>query len=404
MTIVLLHYSAPPVVGGVESVLAHQARLFAWHDHPVRILAGRGGPAVDGVPVVRLPELDSRHPKVLFVKRELDRGRVPALFAELRDRIADQLSAELADARVVIAHNVCSLHKNLALTAALHRLAVRRPPWRLVLWHHDLAWTTARYRHELHDGYPWDLLRTEWGGRHVAVSASRKSEVARLFGLDEDAVAVVPNGVDLEELLDLEPGTCRLVRRLGLLAAAPLLLLPVRITPRKNIELALKVLAALREQMPTARLVVTGPPGAHNPANARYLQRLKALRAELGLEDAAHFMVDDFGGPLSDRMVADLYRLADGVLLTSLEEGFGIPLLEAAVHRVPVFCSAISPLLDLGAQDVTYFDPQAEPADIANAIAEQLGASPTYCFAVRVRQELTWDRIFERYLEPLVAT
>lgn len=39
MNIVLVHYSAPPVVGGVESVLAHQARLMADAGHTVKIIA-----------------------------------------------------------------------------------------------------------------------------------------------------------------------------------------------------------------------------------------------------------------------------------------------------------------------------------------------------------------------------
>ena len=42
MNVAMLHYSAPPVVGGVESVLAHQAQLFNEAGHKVRVIAGRG--------------------------------------------------------------------------------------------------------------------------------------------------------------------------------------------------------------------------------------------------------------------------------------------------------------------------------------------------------------------------
>ena len=42
MQIALLHYSVPPVIGGVESVLAQQARLMADAGHNVRGIAGRG--------------------------------------------------------------------------------------------------------------------------------------------------------------------------------------------------------------------------------------------------------------------------------------------------------------------------------------------------------------------------
>lgn len=87
MNIALLHYSAPPIVGGVENVLAQQARLMQQAGHRVRILAARGDvqPGIDFVP---LPLIDSRHPRVLAVKAELDHGRVPIDFEPLADEMA----------------------------------------------------------------------------------------------------------------------------------------------------------------------------------------------------------------------------------------------------------------------------------------------------------------------------
>src|SRR4051812_40273851 len=113
--IALIHYAAPPVVGGVESVLAQHARLVARAGHEVVVLAGRGEAAAAGAPLLQLPLIDSRHPEVLAVKAELDRGKVPPSFGPLRDEILAALQPALAGVEVVIAHNVCSLNKNLAL-------------------------------------------------------------------------------------------------------------------------------------------------------------------------------------------------------------------------------------------------------------------------------------------------
>src|SRR5437868_43794 len=158
MHIALLHYSAPPVVGGVESVMGQQARLLARAGHTVTLMAGRGG-ALDGAAdFSAIPLLDSRHPRVLAVKSQLDAGRVTSDFTQLSAEIEAELLRELNGQDIVLAHNVCSLHKNLALTAALARLNGRPGFPRLILWHHDLAWTAAHYRAELHPGYPWDLL------------------------------------------------------------------------------------------------------------------------------------------------------------------------------------------------------------------------------------------------------
>jgi glycosyltransferase involved in cell wall biosynthesis len=273
--VALLHYSAPPIVGGVESVLGHHARLMADAGHQVRIVAGRGEQNDPRIPFLHLPLADSRHPQVLAIKAELDAGRIPPEFSELVDSLTANLNESLDDADVLLAHNVCSLNKNLALTAAVRNLA---DTLRVVLWHHDLAWTTPRYRAELHDGYPWDLLRQAWPGvKQVTISEMRQQELAELFQINKDDIAVVPNGVDVMAFHKLEKQTQEYVKQLDLLNASPLLLLPVRITPRKNIELALRACANLLDHFPDTKLVVTGPLGPHNPANVNTL-KLTAVR------------------------------------------------------------------------------------------------------------------------------
>ena len=410
MNVALLHYSASPVVGGVESVLSRQAQLLAQAGHSVTVIAGRGAALSSEIAFARLPLIDSRHPRVMAVKAELDAGRVPDDFEPLSAEIEASLAPRLATTEVLLAHNVCSLHKNLALTAALHRLNGRPRFPRLILWQHDLAWTAAHYRAELHDGYPWNLLRQDWpGAKQVVVSEARRQELAGLLGLQAELIQVVPNGVDAAHLLKLEDQTRALVAQLRLDTAAPLLLLPVRLTPRKNIELALRCLAELRRQpalagvsFEAASLLVTGPEGAHNPSNADYRQRLLALRDELGLGASAHFAIEHIQQPLPDAVVADFYRLADALILPSREEGFGIPMLEAGLARLPIFCSDIGPLRALGGMDATYFSPDAEPQAVAAAIAQRLTRDSAYRFAVRVRQEYSWERVYTTRIEPLL--
>ena len=274
MKLALLHYSVPPVVGGVETVLAQQARLMADAGHDVRVIAGRGGQFDPRVAFTSMPLADSRHADVLAVKAELDAGRVPAPFALLVETLRAELTCALAGVEVLIVHNVCSLNKNLALTAALYGLYDQEGAPRMILWHHDLAWTTPRYRSELHDGWPWDLLRTDWpAATQVVVSTLRQQELATLLRVPLERIRVVPNGLDVFTFLKLETQTADLVRRLNLLAAEPLLLLPVRITAGKNIELAVRVVASLRSRFSNPVLVVTGPLGPHNPANAAYFAR-----------------------------------------------------------------------------------------------------------------------------------
>ncbi|HLA06820.1 MAG TPA: glycosyltransferase family 4 protein [Anaerolineales bacterium] len=404
MNIALLHYSVPPIVGGVEGVIAHHARLMTENGHSVRLIAARGEAPNERIPLFAIPLADSLHERVAKMKEQLDRGEVTGDFESLRDDLAGQLQDALSGVDVLIAHNVCSLNKNLALTAALHQLHAARKIPRLILWHHDLAWTTPRYQSELHNGYPWDLLRTDWERTtQVVVSELRRAELADLMNINPGSIPVIPNGVDAERFYKLEIQTRLLLEQTKLLDAAPILLLPVRVTPRKNIELALHTLVELQKQFPNAALVVTGPLGPHNGNNIQYFETLKGLRMRLDLQGSVHFLAELVDSFLPDEVIADFFRVADALFFPSREEGFGIPLIEAAFSRLPAFCADIPPLRELGLADVEFFSPDEEPAQIAGTLAEYFRSSPTARLAMRARTSFRWELVYHQYIAPLLA-
>jgi glycosyltransferase involved in cell wall biosynthesis len=283
----------------------------------------------------------------------------------------------------------------------------------LVAWHHDLAWIVPRYREEMHPGWPWDLLREDWDGariRHVAVSERRRAELASLFGLSAGDIYVIPSGLDVQRFFKLEAETVEIAGRLRLVEADLILLLPVRITRRKNIELAIRVAAALRASYPRVALVVTGPPGPHNPKNRIYLEELKALRRELGLEPGSgeaasgvHFLADMVSDSLPDEVISDFYRLADALILPSLEEGFGIPIIEAGLSGLPIFASDLPVLRELAGKNAYYFSPDGDPTTIAATVAETLSGLPEVTLKAKVRQDYTWDGIYTRKIAPLLG-
>jgi glycosyltransferase involved in cell wall biosynthesis len=405
MKIGLIHYAAPPVVGGVETVLARQASQLAKAGHQVRILAGRGETWDARIPVDVLPRIDSRYPNILKMKGTLDAGKVPDQFNQFVEQIQNELQRATAGMDWLIAHNVASLAKNLALTAALFNISQQPNGPRIILWHHDLAWTTPRYQDELHPGYPWDLLRTPWPGvKQVVVSEARRQELAELMGLPLEQINVIPAGLDMADFLGLDPEAMEFYKNLNLEDAAPILLAPVRLTRRKNLELAVNTLAKLRLKLPKAVLIITGPPGAHNPTNQVYLENLEELRSELGLVGAVHLLGELVPDGLPGPTVAEFYRLADALLLTSREEGFGIPILEAGLSRMPVFCTDLPPLRALAEECATYFSPDENPIYIARLIAKKLTNDPSYQLRVRVRQEYTWDAIYRRMIAPLLES
>jgi mannosylglucosylglycerate synthase len=221
-------------------------------------------------------------------------------------------------------------------------------------------------------------------------------------------IQVIVPGIDPAAFFHWTAVTQSLENQLQLLDADELLLIPARITRRKNIELGLRVLAELRQQSgKDFRLIVTGPPGPHNPTNSGYLGELLDLSRDLQIESAAHFLYAFGEGnqPLipDDSTMSNLYQLVDLLLFPSTQEGFGIPMLEAGFAGVPIFAADISALRKTGGDDAHYFDPVNEqPAEIAVRILQFLDSSAVSRLRMRVRKMYRWDVIVKNQLVPLL--
>ena len=405
-SVAIIHFAAPPIIGGVESTIYHHARLLAEAGYEVTVIAGRGDSFHPQVEVQLIPEIDSRHPFVLDVGKELARGEVSSQFSLIRENLIEQLQPILANIDVCIVHNAITLHKNLPLTAALQRLN-EQTDIRLIAWCHDFAWQDPLYTPDLHAGYPWDLLNTPWSGiQYVVVSAHRRDRLADLFNVPQQEIQVIHPGVDLERFYKLEPMTRHLAEQLKLLDAVPLLLLPARITRRKNIQFSIRVTAALKHTYPQVALVITGPPGPHNPKNIAYLESLNDLSHELEIASSVHFLYEHGVGdqPLwvPDEVVADFYQLADAMFFPTRREGFGIPVLEAGLARIPVFAANIPTVKESAGELAHLFDPDGDPENVAKLITNTLESDQAYKLRQRILGKFTWKAILKQELIPLI--
>ncbi len=387
--IAILHYSVPPIIGGVEVTIAAHARLLREQGYAVKLIAGRGDNAT------RIPELDSRNPRVETIQRELARGTIPPDYAALTDELQRALAAALRDVDILIAHNVPTLHKNLALTNALYQL-VTHAQVKLIAWAHDFAWDDPVYADDLHDGAPWDLLKRAWDNtQYVVVSTARQHDLARLLDIPISKIVVVPPGLDAAEFFQVSAKSAQWMRELKLLDGAPLFLLPARVTRRKNIELGIEIVHALAEQGFKPKLVVMGPLGPHNPKNRAYLEELKTRAAETII------FLQEYGA-VGDAERRDLYAIADALLFPSAREGFGIPILEAGIARVPIFCADIPPFRETAQSFAHYFALDRAPAQSAAQLAEFFRNDARYLLKRRVVTEYAWDAIFQDKIVPLL--
>jgi len=407
----ILHYTAPPVVGGVEAVMDAHAHMFLEMGYPVTIIAGQG--SVDALPpgcaFELIPELDSQHPEILSAGELLENGQVPAVFAALSGRIRDSLRPLVNHFDNLIVHNVFTKHFNLPLTAAIFNLLDSSVINNCIAWHHDFTWTSPRSRSKVHPGYPWDLLRTYRPDvTHVTISQQRKDALVGLYGCPAEAIHVIYNGVDAAELLGLPDAGRELVERLDLLAADLIILMPVRVTQAKNIEYALQVVAALKAEGVAVKLVLTGPPDPHDEKSMTYFRSLQKQRNELGLQDDMHFVFES--GPDAEQpylisldMVFDLYRVADVMFMPSHREGFGMPVLEAGLLGLPVVASdAVPAAEEIGGEDVLRFGLDLPPQSLAKELTAWVNGDKRLKLARRTRQNFTWEAIFESKIEPLL--
>jgi len=404
----LLHYTCPPIIGGVETILYEQAARLSARGYPITILSGRGGPLPDpkAAKLVIIPELDSRETAVSAVREALDSGRVPSEFATLQADIRQRLSIELAELEVLIVHNALTLHFNLPLTAALWDLAGTSRA-RFISWVHDISWVNPIYRPWMHEGEPWDLLRRQHPRvRSIFVSTQRLQEWRELTGAALEATHVIPNGIDPAALLKLGPRATDLVARFGLISTDVVMLAPVRITKRKNLEWAIQAAAGVRASGRSVQLLITGPPGPHNPRSLEYVDELKRLTDELGLQESVRFLFEESlasGGnyAVDAATLSDLYMLSDIVVLPSISEGFGLPLAEAAVFRVPVVCTDLPAFREV-APDGAMLVPAAAGSTAFTAAVLTAIESPPARLRRNVLGALSWDRLITERIEPLL--
>ncbi len=409
-TIAILHYTSPPIVGGVEAVIQAHLDVFAEHGHKVRVIAGRGErhnyPA--GAELCLVPEMDSQHPAVAKISAKLEKGIVPPDFYTLTDQLEAAIGPFLDGMNHLIVHNLFTKHFNLPLTAALYRLLDKGVGQSCIAWCHDFTWTSLNSRSRVHPGYPWDLLRTRRPDTcYVVVSKQRQATLAELFNCALDEIRVVYNGVDPKALLGLTEAGWALIDRLGLFESDLIMLMPVRVTQAKNIEFALRVLSVLKAMGGRPKLLLTGPPDPHDSENMTYYDSLKKLRAELGVEEEMCFIYEsgpqDGDGFIIDLiLVGELFRVSDLIFMPSHREGFGMPVLEAGLAGIPIMASEMPAAMEIGWEEVMLIQKSESPEAVAKRILAWAAGSPLYRLRRRVRQAYTWEAIYQQAIRPLL--
>ena len=399
----ILHYSCPPVVGGVEEVLSQHATVLHSLGQSVSILVGAGKVYTDLFPVRIEPVLGSRNRSILNAharSMEDEHKHLTRLTSRIH-KILENWSKELD---VILVHNVLHMPFNLPLTMAIHDLADSGDGPVIVSWAHDSPYLMPDYPEHL-DHAPWDILRRPHPNIHyVTISESRKQMFSGLYG--DVPWKVINNGIDLAEFFYLDPRSVRLAHELDIFSRDLILVQPSRITPRKNLELALHIIRDIKMLGRNVLFIMSGAYDPHEKKAVSYYRRLKYWIKELDIMDniaiLAEYRFKDKTRLVSDRIIIrDVYLMADLLLMTSKDEGFGLPLLEAGLAKLPIACTEIPAFLEFG-QDVCFYGLDDPSLSIAGKIMEYLAHTNTHKMFRSVMQKYVSGVICKREIMPFL--
>jgi len=399
----LLHYSCPPVIGGVEEILSQQASVFHRMGHSVSVLVGMGEVYTKDFPVRLELALSSKNDGILQAQEECKKGNQEALERPTK-RIYRILKDWSLGLDVILAHNVLHMPFNLPLTLALQHLADSRNGPIVVSWAHDSPYFESNPPKYLNSP-PWQILKRPHPNIHyVTISESRKKLFKKHCG--EAPWKVIHNGIDPVLFFYLDPKSVMLSEELDLFSRDLVVVQPSRVTPRKNLELSIHIVREIMLLGYNVLFILTGAYDPHEKRAVAYYRRLRYWIKELGLQKNIAVLAEyRFGNRkklVPDRVfIRDLYLMADLLLMTSKDEGFGLPLLEAGMIKLPIACSKISSFQEVG-EGVCFFGLDEEPPSIAKRIIKYLSNTDAHRMFRNVMRRYVWDVICRKEALPFL--
>jgi glycosyltransferase involved in cell wall biosynthesis len=250
-------------------------------------------------------------------------------------------------AAIVKAHQIDLINTHHRFASLVGKAASRAMRVPLVSTMHEIRRDSAK------------LTALSLGQRVVTLSAFVKRHVTETYGVDESAVSVIPMGIPIPSPRD---GS----RRKGLLAELhldegdTLVGCVARLVGRKGHRFLLEALADAIREHPRVRLILVGD----GPERSK----LEAAVGRLGIASAVRFL-----GTRDD--LDDLYGLVDFTVLPSLQEEFGVVLLESLALGKPVVATSVGGIPEIVTEETGVLVPPADPGALAAAIGA-LAANP----------------------------
>ena len=154
----------------------------------------------------------------------------------------------------------------------------------------------------------------------VAVSKYSKNRILEHYGVEEQKIRIIPNGVDVEKFKSID--TAKVKRQLGF-GEEPIVLFVGSLIPRKGLPYLIESAKKIVKQRANTKFLIVG--------NGPLREQLDELLSTAGLLGNFTFL-----NKLDESQLMGIYNAADVFTLPSLQEGQGIVLLEAQACGKPV--------------------------------------------------------------------
>jgi glycosyltransferase involved in cell wall biosynthesis len=190
-------------------------------------------------------------------------------------------------------------------------------------------------------GLKLDALGLRKAKHIIAVSAWTKADLVYYLKIPEDRISVIYNGIDRQVFKPVSGGRF----------SFPYLLYVGSERPRKNLGTLLRTFATLKSEggaLSNLKLVKVGSCGRTRECRQTTLAQVRRL----GLQDEIIF-----AEYVSDGELASYYSSAIALVVPSLYEGFGLPLVEAMAYGCPIIASNISSLPEVAGDAALFFAP-----------------------------------------------
>lgn len=198
--------------------------------------------------------------------------------------------------------------------------------------------------------------------RLVTVSYDARKQLSEVFRYPAESITVISEGPDqifrpLGDTFD----SAAIRQKFKLPADDNLIIYVGGISPHKNLQGLFKALERVNGQW---HLVLVGD--YENDSFWGCYQELVALKEEIGLDGRVTFT-----GFVADEDLNELYNASTMLVLPSMSEGFGLPVVEAMACGLPVAASARNSIPEVLGDAGLLFDP-TNIEDIANCISKML--------------------------------